>query len=109
VDQVEVDVIHLELVEAGLERPRRGVIAMVGVEALRRDEELGAVQPRRADGLADLRLVAVGLGGVDVAVADLDRGQDVPGRLLRRDLEDADAELGDGDVVGEGDAGDLDA
>ena len=99
VDQVEVDVLHLEPAEARLERAvacrSRGRRSRLGG-----DEEL-ARQAGGVDGLADLGLVAVGLGGVDVAVAGLDRVGDVLDRVLGRHLEDAEPELGDRDVAGE--------
>src|SRR3954468_7260261 len=48
---------------------------------------------------ADAALVAVHLGGVDVAVADVERrGHRLRG-LRRRDLEDTESELRDGAVV----------
>ena len=64
-------------------------------------------RPGAAEGLPDLGLVAVGGGRVDVAVAGLERLRHGRGGLLRRDLEDAEAELGDLDAVVEGDLGNL--
>ena len=52
-------------------------------------------EPGGVDRLPDLGLVAVDLGGVDVAVAGVDRGGHVLERVLRRNLEDAEPELGD--------------
>jgi hypothetical protein len=49
--------------------------------------------------LTDLALVAVGGGGVDVAVALLQRGLDGGGRLLGRALEHAEAQGGHLDAV----------
>ena len=57
------------------------------------------------DGLADALLVAVHLRGVDVPVADLEGGGHRRRGLRRRDLEDAEAELGDGGSVVQGDRG----
>src|SRR3954447_26263541 len=48
---------------------------------------------------ADTALVAVHLGGVDVAVADVERRGNRLRGLRRRDLEDTEAELRDGAVV----------
>ena len=45
------------------------VEAVVVVEALGRDEDLVALEARGVDGLPDGGLVAVGRGGVDVAIA----------------------------------------
>ena len=64
---------------------------------------IAAVQPGIADALTDLLLVAVHLGGVDVAVADLQRRTDCGGSLIRFDLENAEAQLRDGVAVIEGD------
>ena len=47
------------------------------------------------EGLTDLRLVLVRRGGVDVAIARLQRAGDDFGGVLGRHLEDAEAELGD--------------
>ena len=60
---------ELEPLEALLERLLGLVFAMVVVEALGRDEDLAAVDPRGVDRLPDRALVSVGRGGVDVAVA----------------------------------------
>jgi hypothetical protein len=51
--------------------------------------------PVVANALPDTRLVLVHLGGVDVAVADLQRGLDGFGRLIRVDLEYTEAQLRD--------------
>jgi hypothetical protein len=63
------------------------------VVELARDVDVRAVDAGAGDAVADARLVAVHLGGVDVAVADGERALDRLWRLLRRDLEDAEAEL----------------
>ena len=55
--------------------------------------------PGGGDRRPDARLVAVGGGGVDVPVADRQRLLDRLLRLLGRDLEDAEPELGDLDAV----------
>jgi hypothetical protein len=62
-----------------------------------------AVDRRPADPLTDLALVAVRGGGVDQPVALLDRGLDRVHRLVRRALEDAEAECGQFDAVAQGD------
>src|SRR5439155_2794798 len=53
--------------------------------------------------LADLAFVAVGRGGVDVAVSGSECGPDGVAGLVRRRLEDAEAERGHLDSVVEGD------
>src|SRR4029079_13360660 len=87
-----------------LERVPRLLVAMVGVEALGRDEDVLAVEARRAERLADLGLVLVGGRGVDVAVARPERAGDGLGGVLGRHLEDAEAELGDLRVAAQRDA-----
>lgn len=55
------------------------------------------------DRLADPALVLVGVGGVDVAVAQLEGGADGPfGGGVAVDLVDAEADLGDLKLVVEG-------
>jgi hypothetical protein len=66
---------------------------------------LGAFDGRLAHGLADLCLVAVHLGGVDVSVTDFQRGEGGPFRVGRINLEDAKSELGYLDPVVESDGG----
>src|SRR3954466_5916309 len=97
----QVDLLDAELARTLLEAVQRLVVAVVGDPDLRLDEDVGAVEARGADRLADLALVAVGGGGVDVAVAGGQRGLD-GGGLLRRALKDAEAERGNGDAVVEG-------
>src|SRR4051812_18092931 len=82
---------------------------MEAIVQLARHVQVSAVKPRRADRLAHALLVAVHLGGVDVAVADLERHAHRARRLLRVDLEHAEAELGDGVAVVEFDVGDAHA
>lgn len=97
----QVDLFDAELAGALLKPVQRLVVAVVGDPDLRLDEDLGAVQPRGADRLADLALVAVGSGGVDVAVAGRQRGLNGGGGLFVRALKDAEAERGHGDAVGQ--------
>ena len=70
VDQVQIDVLQLEPLEARLARPLGLLVAVVVVPALGRDEDLLAIESRGVDRLADGALVAVSRGRVDVAVAD---------------------------------------
>jgi short chain dehydrogenase len=57
------------------------------------------------DGLADLALVAVGGGGVDVPIADIERGANGVSGLLGGCLEDAQVSLNDGSRYGSCPAG----
>ena len=91
-EEEEVDVVEAEPAQAAVDADERLVVAVVADPELGRDEHLGAVDAGAADRLADLALVAVGGGGVDQAVAGRDRGLDGADRLLRRALEDAEAE-----------------
>ena len=94
-DQEQVDVVEAELLERAGERLAGVVGAVVAVVELAGDEHLAAVDAGGADRLADAPLVAVHLGGVDVAVADLEGRRHGLGGVLGRDLEDAEAELRD--------------
>ena len=81
------------------ERLEGRVAALLGVPELGRDEDLLARDPRGGDRGAHAALVAVGGGGVDVAVAGGKRFLDDPLGVLGRDLEDAEPELRDLDAV----------
>jgi hypothetical protein len=73
VDDVEVDVVDAEALEAALDL---GLwVLTVGIE-LGGDEDLVAGHAAVAQRPPDARLVAVGLGGVDVPVAELERPAD---------------------------------
>jgi hypothetical protein len=72
VDEVQVDVVDTEPFEASL-RLGGGVLAC-GVK-LRGDEHLLARYTTAAEGLPDAFFVAVGLGSVDVSIAELERPQ----------------------------------
>ncbi len=97
--------VEAEPVEAGIEGGQGRVEALLRVPELGGDEELLAGDARGGDRGADAFLVAVGGGGVDVAVADVERPLDHLLGVLGRDLEDAEPELGDLDAVVEGEAG----
>src|SRR6185503_12511632 len=79
--------------ERRLERAARVVGRVEAVVELAGDVDARAVDAGAGDAVADARLVAVHLGGVDVAVADGQRAPDRLGGVLRRDLEDAESEL----------------
>src|SRR5690606_16326436 len=79
--------------------------ALVAVPQLRRDPQLLARDARLRDRAADAHLVAVDGGGVDVAVADLERVAHDPLRLVRIHPEHPEAELGDRGAVVELDRG----
>ena len=71
VQDQQVDRVDAELAGGLVERVQRRVVPVVADPDLGLDEDLVASQPGLADRLADLTLVAVRGGGVDVPVADL--------------------------------------
>jgi hypothetical protein len=99
VQQVEVHLVDPEPPQAGLEADLRGVVPVVAEPQLGGDEDLVAIGAGAADALADLALVVVGGRGVDQAVSVTQRGLDGKDGLLRRALEDAQAESRHRDVV----------
>src|SRR4051794_29223619 len=105
VDEVEIHEVELQPLEAVRQRLARVVVAVAVVEALRGDEDVVAAEAGGAEGLADLLLVAIRGGGVDVPVAGLEGLGDRLGGLVGRDLEDPEAELGDLHAVAQGDVG----
>ena len=72
-------------------------------------EDLAALNAGGGDRLPDLFLVAVHLGGVDVTVTHLERGQSRLFRFVGFDLEDAESQLGDLDAVVQGHSGNIHA
>ena len=93
------------LVAAEIDRIERRMRSLVGVPQLRGDEELVTWDAGFLDGATHAALVAVERRGIDVAVADLERVTDDPLRLVGIDAEHAEAELGDGVAVVEGERG----
>ena len=79
-DQEQVDVVEAELGQRPVEGPAGIVGPVVTVVELAGDEHVGSVKAGGADRLAHAPLVAVHLGGVDVAVADLQRAARPPAR-----------------------------
>src|SRR5271167_1335674 len=88
-DEVEVERMAVELPGALLERAQSFVETVVRVPEFRRDEDVRAAVQR----LADAFLVAIGRGGVDGAIADIDGLSDDFGCGLWRGLKDAESEL----------------
>lgn len=74
VDEVEVDVRNAERLERGGDAILHTVVP--GVVQLGGDPDLLSGHTRLLDALTDLALVAVGKGGIDVAVAGLERSLD---------------------------------
>jgi len=92
VQDQQVDLVDAELVGALLEAMQRLVVSVVADPDLGLKDDLRALHVRAVDGLADLALVAVGRGGVDVPVAGTECAADgIPGFVGGR-LEDPEAE-----------------
>ena len=77
-------------------------MTVVGGPDFRLEEDVLTGYAGAADALADLALVAVSGGGIDVPVADAQRGLDRVGGLLRGGLEDAQTDGGQFDAVVQG-------
>jgi hypothetical protein len=92
VQDQQVDPVDAELAGALLEAVQRLVVAVVADPDLGRLEDRRAADRRRVHCLTDLALVAIGRGGVDVAVAGVERRGDRSPRLIRRRLEHAEVE-----------------
>ncbi len=92
----EVDVVGAQVLEGALDRGGRLLGFVVGVVDLRGDEQVFARDSRGLKRRPDLGLVAVHLGGVDVAVPDLEGAANRVVRVLGRDLVGAETEHGDG-------------
>ncbi len=78
VDQVEVQIVELQLVHRALERGLCALIAGVLHPELGGNEDLAPVDPAVPDRRADRLLVAIGRGGVEQAVADVESVADAP-------------------------------
>jgi hypothetical protein len=76
----QVELVDAELMSALVERMERGVVAVVADPDLRLDEHVVAGDARAADAFADLKLVEVRSGRVDVAVTDAEGLLDHGGR-----------------------------
>ena len=105
VQDQQVDPVDAELAGALLEAVQRLVVAVVADPDLGLQEDVGPVDAGVGDGLADLALVPVRGGGVDVPVAGRERGLDRGAGLLRRGLEDTEADGGHLDAVVQGHGG----
>jgi hypothetical protein len=93
VDEVEVDTVHTESIDASLERACDVAGLVVVVAQFRREEDLFAWDAGCSDRCTYLRLVVVSGGCVDVPVSDLQRIFDHALRIVWVDTEHAEAEL----------------
>ena len=98
----EVDVVGVQVLEGTLDRGGSPLGFVVGIVDLRGDEQVLAGDARGLERCPDLGLVAVHLGGVDVAVPDLEGAAYRVVRVLGCDLVGAETEHGDGRARREG-------
>src|SRR5947209_8505893 len=90
VDEVQIDVVEAELAATLLERPQRGLVALVVVPELGRDEDLFARDPALPNRGSEVALVPIQFRGIEQAVSDLEGGRDrVAGLLARAGLPHA--------------------
>ena len=106
-NQEQVEVVEAERLEGAVEGCESVGPVVEAVVELARDIDVGAVDTGLGDRLADLLLVAVHLGGVDVAVAGPEGGEGGRLRGLGSDLIGAEAQLRNRAGVVERDAGDV--
>ena len=90
VHEQEVDEIDAQILEALIDRTREVIGAQIFVRHLGGQENLVAPQAGRADPLADAALGAVFPGGVDVAIAELQRGGDDLAAIAERRRAESD-------------------
>ena len=105
VNQIQVDMIEPQLVETDVDRSKRCVVPLSVIPQLGRDEEFVARDSGCGDGPPDTLLVAVDRGGIDVAVADLERVGDNAFGVVRIDEEDSESKLWDAAAVVECEGG----
>jgi hypothetical protein len=104
VQDQQVDLVDAELAGALVEGVQRLVTSVVADPDLGLQEDRRTTAFRRVHRFADLALVAVCGGRVNVAVAGVERGRYRAARLVRRCLEDAEADRGHLDAVVQGNA-----
>lgn len=102
VEDEQVDLVDAELAGALLTAVECLVVAVVADPDLGLEKDLRPVQAGAVNGLADLAFVAVGGGGVDVAVPGAQGDGDGVSGLLGGSLEDAETECRHLDAVVEG-------
>jgi hypothetical protein len=95
VDQVKVDIVETQSIQAFLERSKRRVVTLILIPEFRGNKEILASDARRADALSDLCLVAVNRSGVDVPVAGAKGGSDRKASDVWRRLPNTKSDLRD--------------
>ena len=71
VDQIQIDVIDAQLVDAAVESLQRRLVALICIPQLRGEEDVLSRDGRVGDTSSDALFVSVGGSGVDVPVAGL--------------------------------------
>jgi hypothetical protein len=93
VHEIQIDVVELQPLSRPFERGRGLLVAGVGDPELRGDEDLVAGDAALPDGVPDRGFAAVGRGGVDQPIADVQRFGDASLALIQvGDLVHAEAE-----------------
>src|SRR5262249_28272663 len=95
VDQKQVDVVRIQFGQRLVEGPACVIGPVETVVELAGDVHLSAINACRLQAVGDALFVAVHLRGVDMAVADIQRGLDRVRGIGGRDLIDTEAQLGD--------------
>src|SRR4249919_2574448 len=98
-DQQQINVVQAKLTQALVETSNRTLVALKLAIQLGRDEQLLALYAAIPDALAHAALVAIAVGGVDVAVAGFDRGNDHRRDLVVVERSGAQADLRHGVAV----------
>src|SRR5215471_8148506 len=94
VDEIKVDVIEAEARKAAVESAQGLVVALVFVPQLGGDEDFLPCDAARSDPVADVGLVAINSGGVDMSIAEAQsRCDGMAGRFPARRLPDAETHL----------------
>jgi hypothetical protein len=104
VQDQQVDLVDAELAGALVEGVQRLVKSVVADPDLGLQEDRRTATLRRVHRFANLALVTVRGGRVNVAVAGVERSRNRAARLVRRRLEDAESDRGHLDAVIQGDA-----
>jgi hypothetical protein len=99
VQDQHINLVDAQLSGALLEAVQRLVVSVVADPDLGLQEDLRPVHLGAVHGLANLTLVAVGRGSVDVSVARGERGAHCVAGLVGRRLKDAESEDGQLDAV----------
>jgi hypothetical protein len=76
VNEVKVDVVQVQSRERRVESLKRFVVVLLTSAQLGRDEDVGALDLGAIDAMTDAHFIAVGGGGVDESIAQVERRAD---------------------------------